>query len=213
VRVLGLPIVSPDAVANRILSEVGTLAQLARTAPRGLERVLEMGEEFLAIGHRMLDLGERIDRHAEALLSLGDRIDARVEALMSLGERIDGRMEALMSLGDQLEGQAGELLALGREIRAVGDRIDARGAQIVDSAAVVADTGAELVHVMPTLERAIAMTTPLEGAIDRFGRLVDRLPGGTARRRGEPLPEITSRRGPSTDQTAPPRPGPGARAS
>jgi hypothetical protein len=27
------------------------------------------------------------------------------------------------------------------------------------------------------------MATPLEGAIDRFGRLVDRLPGGAARRR------------------------------
>jgi hypothetical protein len=36
--------------------------------------------------------------------------------------------------------------------------------------------------MLPTLERAIEMASPLEGAIDRVGRLVDRLPGGAARR-------------------------------
>ncbi len=39
-----------------------------------------------------------------------------------------------------------------------------------------------MIRTLPALERAIEMASPLEGAIDRFGRLVDRLPGGTARR-------------------------------
>ena len=38
--------------------------------------------------------------------------------------------------------------------------------------------------MIPTLERAIALASPLEGAIDRFGRFVDRLPGGQRPRSG-----------------------------
>ncbi|MBV9474481.1 MAG: hypothetical protein JO315_00285, partial [Acidobacteria bacterium] len=52
----------------------------------------------------------------------------------------------------------------------------------VASAARLSQTGSELIGALPALERAIEMASPLEGAIDRFGRLVDRLPGGTARR-------------------------------
>jgi hypothetical protein len=46
---------------------------------------------------------------------------------------------------------------------------------------------------MPTLERALQMASPLEGAIDRFGRLVDRLPGGAPRR-----PDAESSSGPAS---------------
>ena len=47
----------------------------------------------------------------------------------------------------------------------------------------MAETGSELIGVLLAFERALQMATPLEGAIDRFGRLVDRLPGGTQQRR------------------------------
>jgi hypothetical protein len=66
----------------------------------------------------------------------------------------------------------------------LGQQVDARGAEIVDRATRVVETGSELIGVLPALERALEMASPLEGAIDRFGRLVDRLPGGAARRPG-----------------------------
>jgi len=65
--------------------------------------------------------------------------------------------------------------------------LEALGAEIVDGANRVVDAGSELVAMLPTLERAIEMATPLEGALDRFGRLGDRLPGGATRRRLEQL--------------------------
>jgi hypothetical protein len=105
----------------------------------------------------------------------------------------------------------------------LGDRIDARGAEIVDRATRVADTGAELIAVLPAFERALEMATPLEGAIDRFGRFVDRLPGGAVRRRtavpgqAAPMPaqaapesperELREPRDRSTDRPAEPRSG------
>jgi hypothetical protein len=156
-RLLGLPLDLPQVIVSRALSDLSAIATAARETPEQLERLLLLGEEIAATGRGLLELAERLDRRAALVLELGASIDR----------------------------QADELLALGARVQAVGERIDARGAEIVDRAAGVVQTGGELIAVLPTLERALAMATPLEGAIDRFGRLVDRLPGGPARRRPE----------------------------
>lgn len=161
-RVLGVPVLLPQNVLNRVLSDVAAVALAARSAPDQIDRLLELGEEIVTIGHRVLEIAERLDW--------------RAEGIMHLGERLDGR--------------ANELIELGAGMHALGQRIDERGGELADRASSVVATGDELINVMPTFERALDMATPLEGAIDRFGRLVDRLPGGGARRRtagGEPI--------------------------
>jgi hypothetical protein len=154
-RILGLPIEPPQAAVNRMLSDIAAVARLARQAPAQFDRIIQLGEEMVAIGHSVQEIAERLDGRAAAMMTLGERLDAR----------------------------ATELVELGAEIRAAGDRIDSRGAEIVDAASRVVETGNDLVTVLPTFERALEMATPLEGAIDRFGRLVDRLPGGGTQRR------------------------------
>jgi hypothetical protein len=153
-RLLGVPIESPQTVATRIMSDLGAVARLARAAPAQITRALELGEEIATTGRAMLEIAERLDQRADAVLLIGQRLDDRAAALLELGTRIE----------------------------VLGGQVDSRGAQIVDSATQVAQTGSELIAVLPTLERALQMASPLEGAIDRFGRLVDRLPGGGARR-------------------------------
>ena len=162
-RVLGIPLESPQAIVNRALADLGAVARAARTAPAQLQRILELGEEMAEIGRGVLEIAERLDQRADAALALGERLDARAD----------------------------ELLKLGRKMEKLGKRVDKRGADIVEtgneivaSSARLADTGSDLIGALPTLQRAIEMASPLEGAIDRFGRLVDRLPGGTARRTG-----------------------------
>jgi hypothetical protein len=182
-RLLGLPIEPPQAVVNRLLSDLGAVARLARAAPAQFDRLLEIGEEMVDIGHTVLAVIERLDARAEAIMELGERLDARAEAIMELGERLDTRAEAIMLLGERLDARAGELVQAGTDMREAGERIDVRGAEIVESASRVVETGSELITVLPAVERALQMATPLEGAIDRFGRLVDRLPGGGTRRR------------------------------
>jgi methyl-accepting chemotaxis protein len=169
-RVLGFPIESPQTVVNRALSDVAAIARLARTVPTQFERMLTLGEEMVAIGHGVLDIAERLDRRAEAVLSIGERLDA----------------------------QATELVDLGSHMQKLGAQVDARGAEIVDRATRVVETGSELIGVLPALERALEMASPLEGAIDRFGRLVDRLPGGVARR-----PTSATAETPGGEQAAP----------
>ncbi len=43
----------------------------------------------------------------------------------------------------------------------------------------------ELAEALPTIEQAVTMVSPLEGAVERLGRTIDRLPGGRSRRRHE----------------------------
>ena len=154
-RPFGLPLDLPVVIAARVLSDLGAIATAARETPAKLDRLLALGEDVAATGRGMLEVAERLDQRAEAVLELGMSLD----------------------------GRADDLLRLGVHLQALGERIDARGAEIVDTAAGVVDTGSELISMLPTLERALEMATPLEGAIDRFGRLVDRLPGGGAPRR------------------------------
>jgi len=158
VRPLGLPLDLPYTAVARALSDLGAIATAAREAPAQLERLIVLGEEIATIGRGVLDLAERLDTRATRILELAQQLDRR----------------------------ANEMVALGDRVSALGEQIDVRGAEIVDRASGVVQTGTELIAVLPTLERAIQMATPLEGAIDRFGRLVDRLPGGAARQRGEP---------------------------
>jgi hypothetical protein len=49
----------------------------------------------------------------------------------------------------------------------------------------VAERGAEVAGALPVLQRAVGIAEPLEGAVERLGRMVDRFPGG--RRTGEQL--------------------------
>jgi hypothetical protein len=182
-RLLGVQIESPQTIVNRAMSDLGAIARLARTAPAQIDRMLELGEEIATIGRGVLEIAERLDRRAEAVLVIGNRLDER----------------------------ASELLDLGSHMQTLGEQVDARGAEIVDRASRVVETGSELIGVLPALERALEMASPLEGAIDRFGRLVDRLPGGTGRRQSDatapagatraqtdqPEPTVTPREAPS----------------
>ncbi|MDQ6777714.1 MAG: hypothetical protein M3071_16225, partial [Actinomycetota bacterium] len=163
-RVLGIPLDPPQAIVSRVLSDLGAIARAAREAPAQLDRMLELGEEIVDIGRAVLEIAERLDERAAAILVLGARLDARAEAILELGARLDGRTN--------------ELIDLGIRMHKLGDRVDARGAEVAGQAGAVVETATELITVLPTLERALQLATPLEGAIDRFGRLVDRLPGG-----------------------------------
>ncbi len=166
-RVLAIPragisalLVSAATFLAATLSELRAIDQLVRSLPGQLDRGLEIGEEIAEIGRRMLEIAERLEQHGYAMNDLGERLDAR----------------------------AVQLLEMGQNMREVGISIDATGAQIVDRAGLVVATAGELITILPTMERALDLASPLEGAIDRFGRIVDRFPGAPPRRRDQPKP-------------------------
>ena len=136
--------------------------------PKLLLRALDDVHELAVASRQVLDLGVRI-------VELGERIDRRAEAIVELGERINDQAEALVALG-------GEMQDLGGRVLGQGDLIEQRAKE-------VADRAAQVIAALPLLERAVALGEPLEGTVERLGRMVDRLPGGPlSRRRGPSEP-------------------------
>jgi hypothetical protein len=158
-RIMGLPVVMPQAVVRRALSDAAAVERLVHSLPDQLDRGLQIGDELVVLGHELVEIA--------------DRLDARAASFNELGERLDTR--------------AVELLDLGQSIRVLGGRIDDTGAQIVERAGQVVGAAADLIALLPTMERAVDLASPLGGAIDRFGRIVDRFPGGPQPRRRDPV--------------------------
>ena len=106
-------------------------------------------------------------------------------------ERLDERFAELIALGDRIERVVGDGLRLGESIHAtlenfdrLADAILEQGKLVENAGREVAETGRRLTDSLPAVERAITMAEPLEGAVERLGRMVDRLPGGGARGAG-----------------------------
>jgi hypothetical protein len=151
----------------RALDDLHTLAVSAGEVTATVRRLEERADRIEQMLGDALDVGRRIEDMGEGVLTLGRRIDKRAQAILALGERIDARAEGVLAMGERMEGVGREIMAEGRDIRA--------------AASEVADRGAEVAAALPLLQRAVEMAGPLEGAVERLGRMVDRLPGGRGR--------------------------------
>jgi hypothetical protein len=116
------------------------------------------------------------DLHALALAARDlPAVEARLAERM---DAVDARATELLALGTRMEQQVAEVVALGREILEQGRVVDRTGV-------AVAAAGREVAAGLPTLQRAVELSAPLEGAVERLGRFVDRLPGGGQRPRSD----------------------------
>jgi hypothetical protein len=132
------------------------------------------------------EVASRIVSDLGAVARSARSVPAQLDRLVALGEEIAAIGRGLLELGERLDARAAELLELGGRMGELGDRIDVRGAEMAERAGQVVQTGNDIVQALPTLERALELATPLEGAIARAGRFVDRLPGGANVRRPGP---------------------------
>lgn len=119
---------------------------------------------------RALDDLHTIALATDRFLELGERIDQRAERIERMGERV-------LELGERIEAKGAELGELGERIHAEGRQLDRRAREMIE-------TGERLVETLPTIEQAVSLAQPLEGAVERLGRAVDMLPGGKGRASG-----------------------------
>lgn len=132
--------------------------------PKLVLRALDDLHVLAQAAGRAMEVMERLDRRGAAIVALGERIDERADALLALGERIDARADAILALGTSLSADGRALLDQGKVLQ--------------EHAAEVARRGADVAAALPALQRAVELGEPLEGAVERLGRIVDRLPGG-----------------------------------
>jgi len=139
-----------------------------------------------------------IDLPARLLLRAFDDLHALAEAARSLSD-IEGRLTLKV---DELETRASEVLeavasaeATLSEGIAMAERLDDRAGAVLDrtdrvvaAAYAVTEAADHVVEVLPSLEASAAAATvlaqtaePLQGLVERLGRIADRLPGGFRR--------------------------------
>jgi hypothetical protein len=140
--------------------------------------------------HRLVDLGERamgqlerLEERADRILALGETIEGQASQILGMGDRIGGQAEQIIGLGDRIDTRGAEITELGARLEALGRQMLEQGVVISQRADAVATRAADLVDALPTIEAAVTMVSPLEGAVERLGRTIDRLPGGRSRTR------------------------------
>lgn len=130
---------------------------------------------------RALDDLHTLATTAQTAVELLARLDSRAQ-------RIEDQLDSGIALGHELERRGAEIARMGQQFDKLGDALlaEARSTQAVGRE--IAVRGAEIAAALPLLQRALDLGEPLEGAIERAGRIVDRLPGGRGRQGGGPMP-------------------------
>lgn len=143
------PIELPLRLINRITEVPG---QVASTAD-GIGNVIELMTQALPL-----------------LRSLDDKAGR----ILDLAEDLNDRADKILALGGTVSGQAEAIIDLGVRVSDLGEQIVSEAATVSARAAAINETALKL---LPTAEQALSIVGPLEGAVERLGRVVDRLPG------------------------------------
>ena len=98
-----------------------------------------------------------------------------VRALDDLHTLAEASQRGLETL-ERLEQRAARIESLGTAMEDLGRQLSVQARVMDEHAERVAALGEEIVSALPTLTQAITIVTPLEGTVERIGRVVDRLP-------------------------------------
>jgi hypothetical protein len=105
------------------------------------------------------------------MVAIADDTNQRLRALEAHASSIQGQLDNALEIGN-------EVVAVGRKFESGARSIIAEGKNIEEAARMVADRAGDVIAALPVLEQALVFAAPLEGAVQRFGRFLDNLPGG-----------------------------------
>ena len=166
-----LDLALPPRLIARALDDLHAIAEAARRLPsieatltEQFEVLNRQADELIRIGTEVIAMGREANAGLSEGVAVGRRLHERGEALLDAGERV-------LQQGKDVEARAARLDERADEMLAQSERV-------IDAAREVAERGAEVAAALPTLQQIAATTEPLQPAIERFSRMVDRLPGG-----------------------------------
>jgi hypothetical protein len=135
------------------------------------------------------ELPARVIRRAAddlgAIANIARELPARLDELDARIETMQAQLDRALTLGEAIESHGSSMVEL-------GGRMEVHSEALLEIGARIADRGGEIAAALPSLERAVAIATPLEGTVERLGRALDRIPGGRPRP-GENPPHEGSR--------------------
>jgi phage shock protein A len=149
------PLLLGPRLALRALDDFHTIAEAAGQLASTLQALERRADRIETQLAIVIDVARQIEERGEEAIAAAERIDKQARAALRLAARVDERV---------------------LEVLAASETISERALE-------VAARGAEVASALPLLERALELAEPLEGAVERFGRIVDRLPGAVVRGR------------------------------
>ena len=166
-----LDLALPPRLIARALDDLHAIAEAARRLPtieamltEQFEILNRQADELIRIGNDVIEMGREANAGLADGVKVGRNLHERGEALLASSEKI-------LAQGQSMERQAARLDERSEEVMAQSERV-------IEAAREVAVRGAEVAAALPALEQMAAATEPLQPAIERFSRMVDRLPGG-----------------------------------
>jgi hypothetical protein len=157
----------PPRLTVRALDDLHTIARAARDISVAL--------------YQLEQRAEAVGRQLDTAVSLIGRIESLGEQALAIGEQVDARAQALLKFGERIDARAAEMLGLFERVDEVATAVIDQGSAIETAAREVAARGAAVADALPPLQRALEIAEPLEGIVERLGRVVDLLPGGGRR--------------------------------
>ena len=131
-----------------------------------------------------LNLPGRVLSDLSDLARVARDVPARLDAIDARAREVQSQLDRALELAETMDRRLAHAIEIGENVVEMGGVANKHAVAMTEAAREVAVRGAEVAAALPTLERAVALATPLEGTVERLGRIVDRIPGGP--RREEP---------------------------
>lgn len=128
-------------------------------------------------GGDMLELGQRFEGLFGSVLEAADRLDARAEGVLEAFEKVQVRAQDILDMGERLDDRAAEILEAFASFEERGDALLALATRIEEGTPEL-NRALEAIETLNEAAGTLASTAqPMQGALERVGRIADRLPG------------------------------------
>ncbi len=109
-----------------------------------------------------------------AIAGTAAELPARIQDLDERAARMQDQLDRALALGETIAANTAAMVEMAQ-------RVEARGESMVDLGERMITLGNAVSEQSEAIVRALAIATPLEGTVERLGRVLDRLPGGRPR--------------------------------
>jgi len=163
-----------ETLGDTIAARAEVRAQQVAAVPGQVASTADGIGSVIELMTQALPLLRSLDDKAGRILDLAEDLNDRADKILALGGTVSGQAETIIGLGGTVSGQAETIIDLGGRVSDLGEQMVSEAATVSARAAAINETALKL---LPTAEQALSIVGPLEGAVERLGRVVDRLPG------------------------------------
>jgi hypothetical protein len=119
-----------------------------------------------------IDLLQRAIDDLATIAGGARELPARIQELDERAARMQDQLDRALALGEVIAANTAAMVEM-------AERVESRGASMIELGERMMALGNSVTEQSESIARALAIASPLEGTVERLGRALDRLPGGS----------------------------------